>query len=190
MGRLIDREGRKVGFVRHDPPFRPDRVEHDRGRDREREYEDDVPVGDRREQCREEDQGGNHTPGRSERRRALLPTRPMRDVAARRDRRADEVPVMEGGSRCELARRLVTRGTPAEVGDKGLPAVPARSRSGHVASSVGVSATEMKVPRASFGDDKTAFTTLLRFLGPLGDALGHMTYDDFGASPHRREGDQ
>jgi hypothetical protein len=56
-----------------------------------------------------------------------------------------------------------------------------------VVSSVGVSMAEMKVLR-TFGDDKTAFTTLLRSLGPLEDALGHMTYDDSGSRPTERRG--
>ena len=130
-GRRIDRQGREVGFVGHDPPFRPDRVEHDRGRDREREHEHDVPVGDRREERREQDHGRDHTPGRSERRCAFLPPRPMRDMAARRDRRADEVVVMQRGSRRELPNRLVARGAPREVGKKRFFALPACSRRGH-----------------------------------------------------------
>ena len=38
----------------------------------------------------------------------------------------------------------------------------------------------MKV-RRTVGDEKTTFTTLLRGLSPLGDALGCTTYDDSGA---------
>ena len=130
-GGSIDREGREVGFVGNDPPFRPDRVEHDHGGDREREHEDDVPVGDRREKRREQDRGGDHAAGRPERRCALLPTGPMRDMAARRDRRADEVTAMQRGSRRELPDRLVARRAPREIGEKWFGALPAGSWRGH-----------------------------------------------------------
>jgi hypothetical protein len=112
----------------------------------------------------------------------------MRDVTARRDRRADEVTVVQWGSRRELRDRLVALRTPREIRKKRFATLPAtiEERAGST-SLVGSSGLEMKV-RRTVGDDKTTFTTLLRGLSPLGDALGCTTYDDSGPRPTERRG--
>ncbi len=113
---------RELRLVGDDPPLLPDRGQEEPTEHRGPDDVEDHAEGPRGRDAHEEAERERHPTHRSEGGGALLPPRPMGEVAPSVARCVDEVPVMQRGPRAVFPGRGVAEPAPADVASQRLPA--------------------------------------------------------------------